>query len=314
MNSRELQRREKSSAERKIVMKDYVISCCSTADLTAEHFQERDIQYICFHFEMDGKQYSDDLGKSIAFHDFYQAMANGAQTKTSQVNVNEFETYFTPFLEAGKDILHVCLSSGISGVLNSAMIAKQDLEEKFPGRKIYVVDSLGASSGYGLLMDQLADLRDQGKTIEEAYQWANDNKLKLHHWFFSTDLTFYVKGGRISKASGWVGTMLNICPLLNMDNMGRLIPRYKIRTKKKVIRAIVDKMEEHARGGLDYNGKCYISQSDCYEDARAVADLVEERFPKLNGKVEINYVGTTIGSHTGPGTVALFFWGDERGE
>ena len=151
-------------------------------------------------------------------------------------------------------------------------------------------------------------------SLEEIYNWTNENKLKLHHWFFSSDLTFFVKGGRVSKTSGWVGTMLNICPLLNVNNEGKLIPRYKIRTKKKVIKAIVDKMEEHAEGGLDYSGKCYISQSDCYEDAREVADLIEARFPKLNGKVEINYIGTTIGSHTGPGTVALFFWGDERVE
>ena len=295
-------------------MSDYIISCCSTADLTAEHFEKRDINYICFHFELGGKQYTDDLGKSIAFHDFYQAMVNGAETKTSQVNADEYKEYFAKFLEAGKDILHVCLSSGISGSINSAMIAKAELEEKYPDRKIYIVDSLGASSGFGLLMDKLADLKDQGMGIDEVYAWAQENRLKLHHWFFSTDLTFFVKGGRVSKTSGFVGTMLNICPLLNMDHEGHLIPRYKIRTKKKVIKAIVDKMEEHAQGGLNYSGKCFISQSDCYEDARAVADLVEERFPKLDGKVEINYVGTTIGSHTGPGTVALFFWGDERTE
>lgn len=295
-------------------MGDYILSCCSTADLTEEHFREREIHYICFHYELNGKQYSDDLGKSITFPDFYKAMERGAETKTSQVNVEEFEEYFKPFLEAGKDILHVSLSSGISGVLNSAQIAKQELEEQYPNRKIFVLDSLGASSGYGLLMDHLADLRDKGMGIEELYLWANKHKLYLHHWFFSTDLTFYVKGGRISKAAGMVGTVLNICPLLNMDDQGRLIPRYKIRTKKKVIRAIVDKMEEHAENGLEYAGKCYISQSECYEDAKAVAELIEQRFPKLNGKVEINYVGTTIGSHTGPGTVALFFWGDERTE
>ena len=130
--------------------------------------------------------------------------------------------------------------------------------------------------------------------------------------FFSTDLTFYIRGGRISKASGFIGGMLNICPLLNMDNLGHLVPRFKIRGKKKVIAEIVKKMEECADGGLDYSGKCFISQSACYGDARAVADLIEERFPKLNGKVLINYVGTTIGAHTGPGTVALFFWGSER--
>lgn len=295
-------------------MSEYILSCCSTADLTEQHFKERDIHYICFHYELDGKEYPDDLGKSISFEDFYKAMENGAETKTSQINAEEFEEYFEPFLQDGKDILHVCLSSGISGVVNSAMIAKNSLEEKYPGRKIYVVDSLGASSGYGLIMDRMADMRDGGMEIEELYTWINENKLKLHHWFFSTDLTFYIKGGRISKTAGTVGTILNICPLLNMNHLGQLIPRSKIRTKRKVIQAIVDRMEENAQDGLEYSGKCYISQSACEEDAKEVARLVEERFPKLNGKVEINSIGTTIGSHTGPGTVALFFWGCERTE
>ena len=293
-------------------MGDYILSCCSTADLTQEHFESRDIHYICFHFELDGKQYLDDLGKSIAFHDFYQAMKNGAETRTSQINAEEFIQYFTPFLEEGKDILHLTLSSGISGVYNSAMIAREELMEKYPDRKIYIVDSLAASSGYGLLMDKLADLRDEGMDIDSRYSWAEENKLKLHHWFFSSDLTFFVKGGRISKTAGFVGSVMDICPLLNVDYQGKLIPRFKIRTKKKVIQAIANKMEEFAQNGLEYSGKCYMSQSDCPEDANAVAKLVEERFPNLNGKVEINDIGTTIGSHTGPGTVALFFWGSER--
>lgn len=295
-------------------MGEFILSCCSTADLTQEHFDKRSIHYICFHFELDGKQYPDDLGRSIAFHDFYQAMKNGADTRTSQINVEEFIQYFTPFLEQGKDILHLTLSSGISGVYNSAMIAGKELLEKYPDRKIYIVDSLAASSGYGLLMDKLADLRDEGMDIDSLYQWTEENKLKLHHWFFSSDLTFFVKGGRVSKTAGFVGTVMDICPLLNVDYQGRLIPRFKIRTKKKVIKATADKMEEFAKDGLEYSEKCYISQSDCLEDARAVAKLVEERFPKLNGKVEINDIGTTIGSHTGPGTVALFFWGSERKE
>lgn len=290
----------------------YVLSCCSTADLTEDHFKSRDIRYICFHYELDGVEYADDLGKSMPFDKFYEAMAQGAETRTSQVNVEEFIDYFTPMLEAGQDILHVCLSSGISGVFNSANAARETLAERFPERKIFVVDSLGASSGYGLFMDKLADLRDGGMEIEALYRWAEENRLRLHHWFFSTDLTFYVKGGRISKASGWFGTMLKICPLLNMDDQGRLIPRYKIRTKEKVIGAIVEKMAECAEGGTEYSGKCFISNSGCYEDAKAVAELVEQRFPELNGKVEIFSVGTTIGSHTGPGTVALFFWGAER--
>lgn len=293
-------------------MANYVLSCCSTADLTEEHLAQRDIHYICFHYMLDGVSYPDDLGKSMPFDKFYDAMAHGADTKTAQVSAGEFVAYFRQFLEQGQDILHVCLSSGLSGSFNSARVARSELLEEFPDRKIYIVDSLGASSGYGLLMDRLADLRDSGMNIDKLYDWANDHRLEVHHWFFSTDLTFYVKGGRVSKAAGWVGTVLRICPLLNMDAEGHLTPRYKIRGKDRVTEEIVNKMEKYARDGLNYDGKCYISYSACYDDARKVADLVEARFPKLNGRVELYSIGTTIGSHTGPGTVALFFWGDER--
>lgn len=293
-------------------MENFILSSCSTADLTKEHFEQRNIHYICFHYELDGVSYQDDLGQSMSFEDFYVAMQNGADTKTSQVNAGEFEEYFEPFLRDGKDVLHVCLSSGISGTYNSANIARDTLMEKYPDRKIYIVDSLGASSGFGLLVDKLADLRDAGKNIDEVYAWAIENRLKVQTWFFSTDLTFYVKGGRVSKTSGFVGNLLNICPLLNMDGEGKLIPRQKIRTKRKVIQAIVEQMEQYAENGFDYNDKCYISHSACPEDAKTVATMIEERFPKLNGKVLINDIGTTIGSHTGPGTVALFFWGATR--
>ncbi len=293
-------------------MNDYIISCCSTADLSREHFEKRKIHFICFHFMLDDITYEDDLGKSIPFDQFYQKMADGAMTKTSQVNADEFTAYFRQFLEKGLDILHLTLSSGISGVYNSACIARDILSEEFPERKIYIVDSLAASSGYGLLMDALADKRDSGMDIDTLYQWTKENLLLLNHWFFSTDLTFYIRGGRVSKASGTIGNLLNICPLLNVNNEGKLIVREKVRTKRKVIKEIVAKMEETARDGLDYDGKCYISQSACYEDARAVADLIEAKFPKLDGKVEIYSIGTVIGSHTGPGTVALFFWGKER--
>ena len=215
-------------------------------------------------------------------------------------------------MEQGKDIFHVSLSSGLSGSVQSARIAAEMAMEQFPDRRVEIVDSLAAASGYGLLMDRLADLRDEGYTMDQLKDWAEENKLKMHHWFFTTDLTFFVKGGRVSKASGFVGGVLNICPLLNVDNEGHLIPRKKCMGKKKVIAEIVARMEETADDRLDYSGKCYMCHSACYDDARAVADLVEERFPKLQGNVEIYDIGTTIGSHTGPGTVALFFWGDKR--
>ena len=293
-------------------MSEYILSCCSTADLSEEHFHNRSIFYICFHYELNGVQYLDDLGKSMPFDQFYNAMTDGADTRTSQINVAEYTHYFESFLKDGKDILHLSLSSGISGSINSAMVARDTLLEQYPDRKIYIVDSLAASSGYGLLMDKLADLRDEGWNLSDVHEWVLANRLKLNHWFFSTDLTFYIKGGRISKASGFIGGMLNICPLLNVNHLGQLIPRYKIRTKRKVIHTVVDKMEECIEEGANYSGKCYISHSACYEDAQAVASLIEERFPNLDGNVLINSVGTTIGSHTGPGTVAVFFWGRER--
>jgi len=293
-------------------MKPFVLSCCSTVDLSPEHVAARDISYICFHYYMDEVPYNDDLGQSMPFDVFYKKMVEGVETRTSQINMEEYAEYFEKFLAEGRDVLHVSLSSGISGTSNSARLAAEDLREKYPDRKIYIVDSLAAASGYGLLMDKLADLRDEGKTIDEVRDFAEAHKKELHHWFFSTDLTFYIKGGRVSKVSGWFGTVLKICPLLNMDHKGRLIPRQKLRGKAAVIREIVEKMKTYAQDGSDYSGKCYICHSACYEDARAVADLVEANFPKLNGKVLINSIGTTIGSHTGPGTVALFFWGDER--
>ena len=243
-------------------MANYVLSCCSTADLTKDHFEKRDIRYICFHYQLNGVEYPDDLGQTIPFPEFYKAMAEGADTKTSQINISEYLEYFDGFLSQGLDVLHVTLSSGISGTYASAADAARICRERYPERTIHVVDSLGASSGFGLFMDALADRRDEGLTVDELKDWAEKNRLRLNHWFFSTDLSFYVKGGRISKAAGLFGGILGICPLLDMDGQGRLIPRLKIPGKKRVIREIVKKMEECAEGGLQYRGKCYISQSE----------------------------------------------------
>ncbi len=292
-------------------MANYIISCSAPADLSAQHLESIDVKFLKFHYSLDGKEMLDDLGQSMPADDFYNAMKNGADTKTSQIPVGEYIDYFTPLLEAGNDVIHVELSSGISGSYRSAVNAQKTLAEEFPDRKIIIVDSLAASSGFGLLVDLAAAKRAEGLTIEELEAWLNENKLKLHHWFFSTDLTFFVKGGRVSKTAGFVGGVLNICPLLFVNYEGKLIPHSKIRTKKRVIEAIVDKMAEYAENGTEYSEKCYLSNSMCREDAEAVANLVKERFPNVK-EVLINNIGTTIGSHTGPGTVALFFMGSDR--
>ena len=293
-------------------MSDYVLSCCSTADMPLEYFQKRNIPFVCFHFNMDGKDYFDDLGQSMPFEEFYARIAAGAMPTTSQVNVTQFIEFFESYLAQDKDILHISLSSGLSGTYNSAVMAREHLLQKYPNRKMQIVDSLGASSGYGLLVDTAADMRDGGSALEEVHAWLEENKLNLHHWFFSTDLSHYKRGGRISAASAAVGSLLNICPLMNMNHEGKLIPREKIRGRKHVINEIVLRMEEHAQAGVNYSGKCFISNSACFDDARKVAEVIEEKFLQLNGKVMINSVGTVIGSHTGPGTVALFFMGDKR--
>ena len=293
-------------------MSEYKITCCSTADMPAAYFEERKIHYVCFHYRMDGVEYPDDLGKTMPFAEFYDRISKGAEPTTAQVNAQQYMDFFEPILKEGKDILHFTLSGGISGSVNSANIAKTQLEEKYPDRKVIVIDSLAASSGFGMLVDAALDKQEEGLSLEENAAWAEENKNRLHHWFFSTDLTSFIRGGRISKVSGFVGQALNICPLMNVNSEGKLIPRNKYRGKKQVIREMVKRMEEHAQGGLSYNGKCFMSCSACEEDARKVADIIEEKFPNLNGKVVINSIGTVIGSHTGPGTVALFFWGDER--
>ena len=211
-------------------MADYIISCCSTADLSREHFEAIDVRYVCFHYILDGQDYPDDLGRSMPFDEFYRRMKEGADTKTSQVSIQEYLDFFTPFLEQGRDIVHVTLSSGISATINSARNAANIAMERFPERKIYVIDSLGASSGYGLLMDTAAQKRDEGLSAAELADWIEKNRLRLHHWFFSTDLSSYVRGGRISKTAAFFGGVFEICPLLNMDSEGHLVPRKKVRT------------------------------------------------------------------------------------
>lgn len=293
-------------------MSDYVLSCCSTVDLTPDLLASRNIPCVFFNYELDGEQCRDDFGKTNSPAELYAKMLAGAPARTSQVSVGEYEEHFKPILDEGHDILHVTLSSGISGSYQSALNAAADLKDQYPDRRIVVVDSLCASAGYGLFVDRLADKRDEGMGLDELAAWAEANRQRLQHWFFSTDLTFFVRGGRVSKAAGAVGGLLNICPLLTVTREGKLDTFEKIRTKKKAIKGALAKMHEYARDREGYDGKVFISNSECFDDARALADLIEADFAKVDGGVQIFDIGATIGCHTGPGTVALFFWGDER--
>ena len=293
-------------------MPGYVLSCCSTVDLTRDWLDERDIEYVFFNYELGGVSYKDDFGQSITPSELYAKMLAGADAKTSQVSTGDYAEHFEQFLSAGLDVVHVCLSSGISGTYNSAVAARDILAEKYPERKLIVIDSLCASAGYGMLMDRLAELRDKGMSAEELAAWTDAHKLEVQHWFFSSDLTFFIRGGRISKAAGLVGGMLKICPVMDVEPDGSLAVKEKIRNKKNAIKRDLQIMEELAQGGLEYNGKVFISHADCMDDAREVATRVESKFIWMNGSVQIFPIGATIGCHTGPGTVALFFWGKPR--
>ncbi|QOY61138.1 DegV family protein [Thermophilibacter immobilis] len=293
-------------------MAGYVLSCCSTVDLTHEWLGRRNITYLCFNYQLGDKTHKDDFGVTTPPAQLYAKMLAGEGVKTSQISAGEYLEHFERFLKQGQDVLHVCLSTGISGTYGSACSAAEELSRKYPERKVLVVDSLAASSGYGLLMDKLADLRDEGMGVEELATWATEHREKVNHWFFSSDLTFFVRGGRISRAAGVMGGLLKICPVMDVAPDGSLRVKEKIRTKARAIARDLELMEQLAEGGLDYDQKCFICQSECLDDARELARRVEEKFPKLDGRVEIFPIGATIGCHTGPGTVALFFWGKPR--
>lgn len=288
------------------------LTCESTVDITLEQLQSRDIDYLPFHFYVNDVEYLDDLGKSLPYYEFYKMIDEGAKTKTAQANIEEYYQFFDKWLSQGYDILHLTLSTGLSGTYYNALSAKQELETVYPDRKIYIVDSLAASSGFGLLMDTLADFRDKGYTIEELNDLAENIKLKVHHSFYSSNVDYYAKGGRISKAAGFIGSIFKICPYLEMNSIGKIVPRKKIRGKKNATMEILKQMELNIDNGLDYDGKCYICNSNCFEDALYLKEEIEKKFSNLVGKIQINTIGTTIGSQCGPGTVAVFYFGIKR--
>lgn len=292
-------------------MSDYCLSCCSAVDLTPKQMEQRNIHYVCFQYTVDEEVYADDMGVSMSSEELFERMAHGAKTKTSQISVARYIQYFEPFLKEGLDILHVTLSSGITGTYNSACVARSELLERYPERKIFIVDSLAASSGYGLLMNALADQRDMGKASKKCMPGRKKTNAICITGFLHRSLVLCARRKNLPNCRCCRHNAEHL-PFAQCRQRGTFDSKRKIRGKKKVIQRIVEQMELHAQDGLNYHGKCYISHSTCLEDAQKVAAMIEEKFSNLDGKVEIFPIGTTIGSHTGPGTVALFFWGDLR--
>lgn len=290
----------------------FILSCESTVDVPYDYVRERHIPVIFYSYIVDGKEYDDDMGRDPqALPRFYGFLNEGKMPSTSQINEERYEDFFTELLKKG-DVLHIAFGSGMTPSVKNAEIAAEKLRPQFPDRKITVIDSLCSSSGYGLLVDAAADMRDRGDDMDEIAAWVVANRNKVHHQFFSTDLRYFKRSGRISGAAAMVATVLGICPIMRLDDRGRIIAYSKVRGKQNAIRETIRTMEAHAQGGRNYSGKCWICNSNCLPEAEATRDAVKAHFPNIQGEIKICDIGTIIASHAGPGTVAVFFFGDER--
>ena len=289
-------------------MREYVIVTDSCCDLNPDQVEALDLTVIPLSVQFGDQRFYNRPGDGPDLHEFYERLFKGESAQTSAPNVDEFKSYFRPILEAGKDLLYLAFSSALSATYQNGCIALDELKEEFPEAKIYVVDTLCASMGQGLLVWLAAQKRDTGASIEEVRDWVEENKLHLCHQFTVSDLHFLKRGGRISATTALVGSMLQIKPVLHVDDEGHLINIGKARGRNASLKALVDKMEKT----VTEEGKktVFISHGDCLKDAELVADMVRERFGTED--IHINYVGPVIGAHSGPGTLALFYLGTVR--
>lgn len=289
-------------------MSEFVILTDNTVDMPLSWLKEHDVDCLYLACNMDGVIYNKE--HAIDEKEFYRRMREGAMPTTSQVNPTEAQEAFEKVLKEGKDILYVAFSSGLSGTYNSCRIAAGELAEVYPDRKIEVIDTLAASLGEGLILYYAVKMKEEGKSLEETADWVREHVLHSCHVFTVDDLNHLYRGGRVSKATAVIGTLANIKPLLHVDNEGHLLPVGKVRGRKKSLATLVSMMEERIGSYRDKNEIILISHGDCQEEAEYVAKLVKEKFGFDN--FMINTVGTTIGAHSGPGTMALFFLGDYR--
>jgi DegV family protein with EDD domain len=270
--------------------------------------EKENISFVSLSYIFGTENNKDDLGRTIDYSAFYARMRGGEMPSTAQINVGDYIEFFTPFLEKELDILYIAFSSNLSGSYNSSRIAMEELKEKYPNRKIAIVDSLCASMGEGLLVHLAKQKMNAGCSLDELAKWVEENKQKVCHWFTVDDLNHLQRGGRVSKAQAFIGTLMNIKPVLNVDENGKLIARDKVRGRKQALDALVEKMAKYAENPSEQT--VFISHGDCLSDAEYVAGKIKERFGVQN--VEIGFIGPVIGAHSGPGTVALFFLGKDR--
>ena len=290
-------------------MRDYVIMTDSCCDLTDQMARELELEVLPLTMHMDGQDYPNDLaGTAISNQEFYKRIRAGKLATTSAVNVGQFQDAMRRVLESGRDIVCVCFSSALSTTYQSAVIAAEDLRAEFPEAEVHVVDSLSASLGQGLLLYLAVEQKRKGLTAAELAKWVEDNRLTVCHWFTVDDLNFLKRGGRVSATTALLGTMLSIKPIMHTSDEGKLVPVSKARGRKAAIAALLDKIE--ALSIHPEKQTMFICHADCEEDAKAVAQTIQDRFGTPT--VHINYIGPVIGSHTGPNTMGIFFVGTQR--
>lgn len=289
-------------------MRDYVITTDNNSDLPEEYYKEHGVGCTYLSYSMDGKNYTH--GNFLPDHEFYEFMRKGALPTTAQVNPDAARALMEPYLKEGKDVLHIAFSGGLSGSYNSTRIAAEELMKEYPERSVKVIDSLSASLGQGLLVYLAQQHKEAGEDIDTVAEWVEENKKHIVHLFTVDDLFHLHRGGRVSKTTAIVGSMLNIKPVLHVDNDGKLVNIGKSRGRKKALQELVNLMEQKIGSYKDSCHTIFISHGDCEEDAKYVEKKVKEKY-NIN-TVLINYVGATIGAHSGPGTLALFFAGEER--
>lgn len=289
-------------------MREYVITTDNNADLPVEYYKEHNVGCMYFSYTMDDVLYKQ--GSYMPEGEFYGKMRAGSMPTTAQVNPEEARLLFEPYLKEGKDILHIAFSSGLSGTYNSCRIAVEELREEYPDRIITIIDSLAASLGQGLLVYLTQKLKEEGADMQTAAEWAENHRKNIVHLFTVDDLNHLYRGGRVSKTTAVLGGMLNIKPILHVDDEGKLIPIGKVRGRKKSILELASLMDEKLGSHKDTCDTIFISHGDCLEDAKILAEKIKARY-QINTEI-INYVGSVIGAHSGPGTLALFFVGDSR--
>ena len=289
---------------------DFEIVTDSSSNLVEEMIDDFGLHVLPLTFMVDGEEYQSYLkGQHTDLKQFYTMMREGKVITTSLPNLAESEALMRGLLEQGRDILYLGFSSGLSGTFEATELLMRDLAAEFPERTLCAVATLAASGGEGLLVWHAVQRARAGASIGEVRDWVEENKLHLAHWFTVDDLMFLFRGGRVSKTAAWAGTMLNIKPVMHVDDEGHLIPLEKVRGRKKSLNALVDHMEKSAVQPIDQQ-MVFITHGDCLEEAEYVADQVKERFGVK--EVVINYVDPVIGAHSGPGTMALFFLADKR--